>query len=165
MPEGMLTPVGERGSTLSGGQRQRLSIARALARRPKLLILDEATSALDPASEAALCETLGRLRGRVTVLAVSHQAGLTAIADRVMQLADGLLTVAREAPTGASPLKFILVGTGQKPALQTTSSLGTCRALRFRYLEKPAGLWEEAIRGGLWHDNFAKNRIILEASA
>ena len=101
MPQGMLTPVGERGSKLSGGQRQRLSIARALVRRPKLLILDEATSALDPASEAALCETLVHLKGTVTVLAVSHQAGLTAIADRVMRLDDGLLTPAT--PKAAAP--------------------------------------------------------------
>jgi ATP-binding cassette subfamily C protein len=94
MPEGILTPVGERGSKLSGGQRQRLSIARALARRPKLLILDEATSALDPESEAALCETLAGLKGSLTVLAVSHQAGLTTIADRVMQLTTGTVAPA-----------------------------------------------------------------------
>jgi ATP-binding cassette subfamily C protein len=97
MPEGVQTLVGERGSKLSGGQRQRVSIARALVRRPKLLILDEATSALDPVSEAALCETLGRLRGEVTVLAVSHQTGLAAIADRVMRLEEGVV-----APVAAS---------------------------------------------------------------
>lgn len=91
MPEGMQTFVGERGSKLSGGQRQRVSIARALVRRPKLLILDEATSALDPVSEAALCETLAQLRGEVTVLAVSHQTGLAEIADRVMRLEDGVV--------------------------------------------------------------------------
>lgn len=90
MPEGMQTTVGERGSMLSGGQRQRIAIARALVRRPRLLILDEATSALDPASEAALCETLARLRGEVTVLAVSHQTGLAEIADRVVQLEWGM---------------------------------------------------------------------------
>jgi len=99
MPEGMQTVVGELGSKLSGGQRQRVSIARALVRRPKLLILDEATSALDPASEAALCETLARFRGEVTVLAVSHQTGLAEIADRVMRLDAGVLMPANSTAT------------------------------------------------------------------
>jgi ATP-binding cassette subfamily C protein len=91
MPEGLHTAVGERGGKLSGGQRQRLCIARALVRRPSLLILDEATSALDPASEAALCETLGDLRGKITILAVSHQSGLADIADRVIRMEQGML--------------------------------------------------------------------------
>jgi ATP-binding cassette subfamily C protein len=91
MPEGLHTAVGERGGKLSGGQRQRLCIARALVRRPSLLILDEATSALDPASEAALCETLGDLRGNITILAVSHQSGLADIADRVIRMEHGML--------------------------------------------------------------------------
>jgi ATP-binding cassette subfamily C protein len=86
MPEGLHTPVGERGSKLSGGQRQRLCIARALVRQPKLLILDEATSALDPASAAALCDTLVALRGAITILAVSHQSELADIADRVIRI-------------------------------------------------------------------------------
>jgi ATP-binding cassette subfamily C protein len=61
-------------------------------RRPKLLILDEATSALDPASEAALCATLGELRGSITVLAVSHQSGLADIAERVIHIDQGTLS-------------------------------------------------------------------------
>jgi len=91
MPEGLHTAVGERGGKLSGGQRQRLCIARALVRRPKLLILDEATSALDRASEAALCDTLAGLRGKITILAVSHQTGLADIADRVIRIEQGVL--------------------------------------------------------------------------
>jgi len=96
MPEGLHTVVGERGGKVSGGQRQRLCIARALVRRPKLLILDEATSALDPASEAALCDTLSGLRGSITVLAVSHQSGLADIADRVIHIENGALTGSQE---------------------------------------------------------------------
>jgi ATP-binding cassette subfamily C protein len=90
-PEGLQSVVGERGGKLSGGQRQRLCIARALVRNPKLLILDEATSALDPDSEAQICDTLGKLRGQITVLAISHQSGLTRIADRVLRLEEGVL--------------------------------------------------------------------------
>jgi ATP-binding cassette subfamily C protein len=89
LPEGMQSIVGERGSMLSGGQRQRVAIARALAHRPRLLILDEATSALDPASESAISKTLADLRGRLTILAVSHQSALVDVADRVYRLQDG----------------------------------------------------------------------------
>ncbi len=91
MPDGTQSIVGERGGKLSGGQRQRLCIARALVRQPRLLILDEATSALDPDSEAAICQTLESLRGRITILAISHQSGLASVADRVLRLEAGVL--------------------------------------------------------------------------
>jgi ATP-binding cassette subfamily C protein len=86
IPEGMLSIVGERGGKLSGGQRQRIMIARALAHKPRLLILDEATSALDPASEAAISDTMERLRGGLTILAISHQTALVNAADRVYRM-------------------------------------------------------------------------------
>jgi ATP-binding cassette subfamily C protein len=90
MGQGIYSTVGERGSMLSGGQRQRIAIARALVHRPKLLILDEPTSALDPESEAAICETLGQLRGGgITILAISHQPTIMNVADRAYQLQDG----------------------------------------------------------------------------
>lgn len=89
LPAGVDTPVGERGTRLSGGQRQRVAVARALARRPKLLILDEATTALDPESEAAICESVESLRGHITVLAISHQAALVELADRVYRIEGG----------------------------------------------------------------------------
>ena len=95
LPGGLQTQVGERGGKLSGGQRQRLCIARALVRKPRLLILDEATSALDPANEAAVCATLAELRGKITILAISHQSGLAVIADRVLRLEDGVLVSAQ----------------------------------------------------------------------
>jgi ATP-binding cassette subfamily C protein len=90
MDEGIDTVVGERGSRFSGGQRQRITIARALVHRPQLLILDEATSALDPASEADICQTLGQLSSKLTILAISHQTALLDAADRAYRLEDGI---------------------------------------------------------------------------
>ena len=89
LPDGVLSLVGERGGRLSGGQRQRLAIARALIHRPALLILDEATSALDADSEAEICASLRRLRGQLTILAVSHRPALAEAADRVYRLDAG----------------------------------------------------------------------------
>jgi ATP-binding cassette subfamily C protein len=91
LPGGIDSVVGERGTLLSGGQRQRIMIARALAHRPKLLILDEATSALDPATEAGICATLRSLRGKLTILAVSHQSAMAEIADEVYRVEQGTL--------------------------------------------------------------------------
>jgi ATP-binding cassette subfamily C protein len=98
MPEGVHSTVGERGTKLSGGQRQRIMIARALVHRPSLLILDEATSALDPETEAAICGTLGELRGALTVLAISHQPAIVDVADRVYRLQDGHAKRLNEVP-------------------------------------------------------------------
>ncbi len=89
LPEGMHASVGERGGRLSGGQRQRVVIARALVRRPQLLILDEATSALDAESADAVRQTLVQLRGALTILTITHQSGLVDIADRVYRLENG----------------------------------------------------------------------------
>jgi len=89
MPQGMYSTVGERGDILSGGQRQRIAIARALVHKPKLLILDEPTSALDSESELDICETLQKLRGKYTILTISHRDTLVCAADRVYELQNG----------------------------------------------------------------------------
>jgi ATP-binding cassette, subfamily C, bacterial len=89
MPHGIETMVGERGSRLSGGERQRLAIARALLRRPRLLLLDEPTSNLDPESEAGILELIKSLRGDVTVVVISHREAVLSIADRVLVLQRG----------------------------------------------------------------------------
>jgi ATP-binding cassette subfamily C protein len=94
LPQGLDTPVGERGGKLSGGQRQRIAIARALVHEPALLILDEPTSALDTAAEAAVRDTLRALKGRYTLLAITHRPALLDVSDQVLHIADGALTAA-----------------------------------------------------------------------
>jgi subfamily B ATP-binding cassette protein MsbA len=88
-PDGYETDLGARGLRLSGGQRQRIALARALARRPELLILDEATNALDDQSEAAIRETIEGLAGKCTIVIVAHRLDMVRQADHVIVLADG----------------------------------------------------------------------------
>jgi ATP-binding cassette subfamily C protein len=90
-PEGMNAVIGERGGLVSGGQRQRIAIARALAHGPSLLVMDEPTSALDPESERAICDTLRRLAGGLTIIVATHQRAIVEAADRVYSLRDGLI--------------------------------------------------------------------------
>ncbi|HXF56017.1 MAG TPA: ABC transporter ATP-binding protein [Actinomycetota bacterium] len=88
LPQGYDTPLGERGVNLSGGQRQRLALARALVRRPRLLVLDDALSAVDPRVEAAILEGLRR-EVRATLVVVAYRVSTIALADRVLYLDGG----------------------------------------------------------------------------
>ena len=88
LPQGIQHRVGENGLNLSGGQRQRLGIARALYRKPELLILDEATSALDNASENAVVEALETLHGRLTMLVIAHRLSTIEHCDLKIDLAN-----------------------------------------------------------------------------
>jgi ATP-binding cassette subfamily C protein len=103
LPEGLDAPVGERGALLSGGQRQRIQIARALVMKPRLLVMDEATAALDEQTEAAVLETIAHLRGRTTVIAISHQPAIVEVADRVYRIEGGQVRLTKgggsEAPS------------------------------------------------------------------
>ncbi|HUQ35886.1 MAG TPA: ABC transporter ATP-binding protein [Aestuariivirga sp.] len=89
LPHGIETDVGEMGGRLSGGQRQRIALARALVTNPKILILDEVTSALDPETEAEIVRNIASLRGRYTIIAITHRPAWTKIADRLYTISKG----------------------------------------------------------------------------
>ncbi len=89
LQKGLRTVVGERGTRFSGGERQRIALARALARKPAVLVLDEATSALDAESERSIKDTLASLRGEVTVLIIAHRLTTVLDADKIIALENG----------------------------------------------------------------------------
>jgi ATP-binding cassette, subfamily B, bacterial len=91
LPDGLDQQIGERGTTLSGGQRQRLALARALVRRPRLLVLDDATSAVDPEVEQAVLDGLRRESavGGPTTLVVAYRKATIALADEVVYVEHG----------------------------------------------------------------------------
>lgn len=91
MPEGLNTIVGERGARLSGGQRQRIGLARALYRRPRILVLDEATSALDNETEYEISQTLESLKGDLTVIIVAHRLSTVKNVDHLVYLDSGMI--------------------------------------------------------------------------
>jgi len=86
---GYSTMVGERGVTLSGGQRQRLAIARALLKKPAILVLDDSLSAVDTRTEARILAALAQRRGRQTTLLIAHRLSSTRLADRIFVLERG----------------------------------------------------------------------------
>ena len=89
LPQGLDTTVGDRGMQLSGGERQRIALARALLRRPLLLILDEATSALDSDNERYIQQALEELHGSTTILIISHRLSMVQRADIIHLLDQG----------------------------------------------------------------------------
>jgi ABC-type multidrug transport system fused ATPase/permease subunit len=89
LPDGLDTRVGERGATLSGGQRQRLALARAVVRRPRLLVLDDATSAVDPSVEARILDALRASNQPTTVVVIAYRQATIGLADEVVWIEHG----------------------------------------------------------------------------
>ncbi|HKE64758.1 MAG TPA: ABC transporter ATP-binding protein [Micromonosporaceae bacterium] len=137
LPAGTETGVGERGTTLSGGQRQRLTLARALAGRPRVLVIDDATSAVDPRVEGAILAALrDRTRGSVaSILVVAYRRATIALADLVVYVESGrvvatgtheellatvggyaaLVTAYETAEQDAARVELVADGTGSDP--------------------------------------------------
>jgi ABC-type multidrug transport system fused ATPase/permease subunit len=92
LPEGIETMIGERGTRLSGGQRQRIGLARALYRRPHMLVLDEATSALDNETEQLIGQALSELHGKLTMLVIAHRLSTVRSCDRIIFLENGVIS-------------------------------------------------------------------------
>jgi subfamily B ATP-binding cassette protein HlyB/CyaB len=86
LPEGYQTRIGEHGAGLSGGQKQRIAIARALLKRPKILIFDEATSSLDEATAESFAKTVNQLKGKVSMLFIAHRLPKSLVVDEVVRL-------------------------------------------------------------------------------
>jgi subfamily B ATP-binding cassette protein HlyB/CyaB len=89
LPQGYQSEIGERGAGLSGGQKQRLAIARALLKRPRILIFDEATSALDSDTAEAFAKTVNTLKGKVTMLFITHALPKSLRVDAVLRIDKG----------------------------------------------------------------------------
>jgi ATP-binding cassette subfamily C protein len=94
LPAGLDTVVGDRGTRLSGGERQRIALARALLRRPELLVLDEATSSLDNESELAIRQALAKLQGHTTMLVIAHRLSTVSNADSIIVIDGGRIAEA-----------------------------------------------------------------------
>lgn len=89
LPENLDTIIGDRGIKLSGGERQRLVLARAILKKPSILVLDEATSALDSENEAKIQSALEQLKGKVTIIVIAHRLSTIKNADEVIVLDKG----------------------------------------------------------------------------
>ncbi len=107
LPQGYQTPLGEHGVGLSGGQRQRIAIARALLKRPKVLIFDEAASNLDQQTAEAFAQTINQLRGKVTILFIAHNLPRGLQVDEVMQF--GARPAAKQGAADPQPPKQMTV--------------------------------------------------------
>ena len=92
LPNGIETVVGERGIRLSGGQRQRIGIARALYKKPDILVLDEATSALDNETEKAVMQAIEHLYGKITMLVIAHRLTTIEKCDEIFEIRNAKLS-------------------------------------------------------------------------
>jgi ATP-binding cassette subfamily C protein len=135
LPDGLQTVVGDRGSRLSGGERQRIALARALLRRPQLLILDEATSALDWENQSLIAESIGALRGETTVLTIAHRPSMIAFADWIVAVEDGRIvetgSFAQLTQRADSRLTQMLVGEQPRDARAAETSADPASPLAF----------------------------------
>jgi PrtD family type I secretion system ABC transporter len=92
LPEGYETQIGDGGQSLSGGQRQRVALARTLFRRPAFIVLDEPNANLDSEGEQALANAIAQLKGRSTILIVTHKFNLLGLADKILIMQQGQVT-------------------------------------------------------------------------
>lgn len=99
LPQGLDTVVGENGALISGGERQRLALARAILRRPSLMILDEATSAIDVAGERAVLLRLLEQTPRPTIVMIAHRAETLSLCERIVTVIEGRVTSDRREGT------------------------------------------------------------------
>jgi subfamily B ATP-binding cassette protein HlyB/CyaB len=97
LPQGYQIEPGKRGVNLSGGQKQRLAIARALLKQPKILIFDDTTSSLDGATAEYFAVTINQLKGKVTMIFITHAKPKTLLVEEVVRISEGEVVALRGA--------------------------------------------------------------------
>jgi subfamily B ATP-binding cassette protein HlyB/CyaB len=107
LPQGYQTEIGERGVGLSGGQKQRLSIARALIKQPRLLVFDEATSSLDSNTAEHFAATINQLKGKVSMLFITHAMPKSLQVDEVVRIGHGSLSAVNDEHEGTEKVDEI----------------------------------------------------------
>ena len=100
LPQGYQTEIGERGVGLSGGQKQRMAIARALIKQPKILVFDEATSSLDANTAEHFAATINQLKGKVTMMFITHAMPKNLLVDEVVRIGQGSLSAVSDPHDG-----------------------------------------------------------------